>query len=111
MHSVHLLTCSRLGLQTDLLHTHMKGRGWIEEGREGRSGGGGLGGSGGGGVQPTAQHSAHGGAAASLLRLQYSRVLGIIDLRFLLIEQWRQHGSLLTIWVHGRSPLLRTVSI
>lgn len=38
MRSVHLLTCTCLGLQTDLLHTHEKKGGWgveLEE-REGK---------------------------------------------------------------------------
>lgn len=80
MRSVHLLTCTCLRLQTDQLHTHERGAGerW------------------GGGGESAAHCSALGTrrsrslvmpAAASLLQLQYNRVLGIIDLFFLLIEQ------------------------
>ena len=68
--------------------------------KEGGGGGGGAGereggerGRGGEGVEPAAQHSAHGGAAAWRCLLQppsCSRVLGFIDLLLLVIEQWRK---------------------
>lgn len=74
MRSVHLLTCTCLRLQTDLLHTHERGRtGEREEGE------------GGGSVAHCSALSTRRScslvmlSAASILQLQYSRVPVIID--------------------------------
>lgn len=94
MRSVHLLTCTRLRLQTDLLHTHERGGGvgggMEEEGKE--RGVGVLRGREGGesecGPLLSTQYTEElqpGDAYCSLPPA--ATVLGIIDLLFLLIEQ------------------------
>lgn len=90
IHSVHLLTCTSLRLQTDLLHTHERGGGLGGRRRRRRWRGGAA------HCSALSTRSSSSPVMPAAASPSAATGLAVIDLLFLLLEQYRKHGSWLT---------------